>query len=161
MSTTFFDTRRNMKVTETVLFDHMGYPRDFSKLHELGVYPITYEHVEYDPVTQKEVPANELVFDESTQSYIQRFTAEDLPQEVVEQNQKQIQMNKDTERKEEIYKELDALDLKAARASRAVALALATGATPDEMDVSKLEEYETTAAALRSELSDINARLEQ
>ncbi|MDR0909372.1 MAG: hypothetical protein LBM77_06350 [Spirochaetaceae bacterium] len=59
------------------------------------------------------------------------------------------------ERSAEINRELAAIDAKSARASRAVAIAVSEGRTPDAGDVSKLTGLESQANALRTELAGL------
>lgn len=57
------------------------------------------------------------------------------------------------DRKAEIYKELDAIDLKSIRSLRAIASS--TNETVNEQDVAKLAQLETEANALREELAEL------
>lgn len=57
------------------------------------------------------------------------------------------------DRKAEIYKELDAIDLKSIRSLRAIASS--TNETVNEQDVAKLAQLETEANALREELATL------
>lgn len=50
---------------------------------------------------------------------------------------------------------LSEIDSKSSRASRSVALAVAEGQTPNEADVTRLQEMEAEARALRAELSGL------
>jgi hypothetical protein len=55
----------------------------------------------------------------------------------------------------EIDKALQAVDAKSARASRAVALAVAQGSQPNEADVQTLTDLENQAEELRSEMREL------
>ena len=159
MANTYMDTRTGQAVTAMVLFDMKGYPRDEAKLKELGVYPIRYDYLEYDSITQTMLPDGDPVFSEEDQCFVQSFKIEDLAPEIIEQNRQAAARMADETRREEILKRLDELDVKSARGSRAVALALADGDTADAADIAKLKEIEDEAQLLRIELSEINGRL--
>ena len=58
-------------------------------------------------------------------------------------------------RKTEIEAELAAIDVRSTRAARSVALAVASGDTPEQFDVSKLDALEAEAKALRAELQGL------
>jgi hypothetical protein len=60
-----------------------------------------------------------------------------------------------TARKAEIEIELQNIDVKSGRASRAVAIAVASGKTPVKGDVDKLNALEADAKALRAELKNL------
>jgi hypothetical protein len=50
---------------------------------------------------------------------------------------------------------LAVIDVKSARASRSVALAVASGKTPEQFDVGKLDALGAEAKALRTELQEL------
>lgn len=60
------------------------------------------------------------------------------------------------DRKAEILQELQLIDEQSVRPARAVAVALATNAAPDAIEIDKLAKLEAKALALRSELSSLN-----
>ncbi|GMO59858.1 MAG: hypothetical protein Ta2A_05890 [Treponemataceae bacterium] len=58
-------------------------------------------------------------------------------------------------RSSEIESLLQQIDVKSGRAARAVALAIASGKTPEQSDVDRLDTLEAEAKALRAELKEL------
>lgn len=74
---------------------------------------------------------------------------------------KEKKIEADKKRIAEIDERLSEIDTLAARCSRAVAYAFATGGTPGKEDVAKVKEYEEEAGRLREERSKLEKEIEK
>ena len=76
---------------------------------------------------------------------------------VLGKTETELAAEKAADRLREIDAELSAIDARSGRPARAIALAEARGAKPDPADIARLEEYESRAADLRSELNKVKS----
>ena len=60
-------------------------------------------------------------------------------------------------RRAEIFEQLAQIDIESVRPARAISLAMATAKPPNQFDIDKLAQKETSAAALRGELAALGA----
>jgi hypothetical protein len=74
--------------------------------------------------------------------------------------QAELEAEENPKKIEAIQAQLDDIDKKSGRRSRAAAIALAAGKTPVKIDIDRLRELEDEAEALRKQLKDLTASAE-
>ena len=98
----YYDTNMKQIQTETIV-KMRGIPLDPMTLKQAGIYPISYLYASFDKDIEEQVPLGDIVFQESSQIYVQNFEVKELSENKLLQSLENISSRK----KEEALKGAD------------------------------------------------------